>query len=479
MKLTYRITAVALILLLLAGCAGSPDTPTQPKATEPADTAPPTQTLPTTEPTTAPTQPVNTLEALRGEMAGTAQTFAVAYIGDTYDEGPRDAAALLNTLAPGLTDAWPFLTQIPAENIVDMGWGEIFCIIPADPAASVRVNQAVVDDHGSRDYSRVIYESDTGEPFLLICNQGEEFPRAQVVITGQGTETYWCPYLDPHQCPVSLVNQANEPLFWDLTCYADIFARRYQDMAAWEGFAPPVKEDLVGTAWGFEGVALNDGRFTTYLLAFEEDTAYIRWNDGIDEADHELYAPWTLTQVNGLAVLTLDLGNFEGIHSYNLLHHKESGWLYTVVDFSTGEASAPREFPYRFLEARSLQMPDPTEMVGTWERIRWEVEGYEEADSSGAVTMVIEGGSADTLTVSYTDREHPEGDYHGKALNVRQGVIYSGCGNELWLAEVDHVGLWDTTYTVTLLKDGTMMLQNYFELDGAPTVSYEWFARVG
>ena len=31
---------------------------------------------------------------------------------------------------------------------------------------------------------------------------------------------------------------------------------------------------------------------------------------------------------------------------------------------------------------------------------------------------------------------------------------------------------------VTLLEDGTLMLQNYFTIDGAPAVSYKWFRRV-
>ena len=28
-------------------------------------------------------------------------------------------------------------------------------------------------------------------------------------------------------------------------------------------------------------------------------------------------------------------------------------------------------------------------------------------------------------------------------------------------------------------EDGTLMLQNYFTIDGAPAVSYEWYRRAG
>ena len=55
--------------------------------------------------------------------------------------------------------------------------------------------------------------------------------------------------------------------------------------------------------------------------------------------------------------------------------------------------------------------------------------------------------------------------------------MYWNCGNSMWLADVDHVGPWDTTYAITLLEDGRLLLQNYWEVDGAPSVSYEWYER--
>ena len=117
-------------------------------------------------------------------------------------------------------------------------------------------------------------------------------------------------------------------------------------------------------------------------------------------------------------------------------------------------------------------------MVGTWERVRTEFESNVEEDTSGNCTIVIAGETQDTLTISYTDRESTQSNYQNKSLNIEQGELYWGCGNSLWLAEVDHVGPWDTTYAVTLLPDGTLLLRNYWEMDGAPTVSYSEFRRV-
>ena len=43
---------------------------------------------------------------------------------------------------------------------------------------------------------------------------------------------------------------------------------------------------------------------------------------------------------------------------------------------------------------------------------------------------------------------------------------------------MDYVGPWETTYTVTMTADDILIKQNYFLLDGAPSVSYEYFRRV-
>lgn len=468
MKKIHRIAALLLvgILLLTPGCAQTPETPTEPK---------PTATAVETVPTTVPADP---LEALRGQMEGTSCTFAVAYIGETYGDGEKDYAAVINELAPGLCSQYPFLLEIPVENTVDLGWFEIYCIIPADPEATVRVSGAVEVSDGQWEYSNVLYESETGEPILLICNCTAIWPDTQVTITSEGIETVWCPRQDKYLHAAPLTDESGEPLFLDISLYREYFNQKYLDVAGWDGYRTPSKEELVGKAWGWEGTAMYDAHYCTYLLAFEEDTAFIRWNDGVGENDHEIRGiPWELTQVDGYAVLTLDLGGFAGVRSYNLLYDEESGWLYTMVDLSTGEMAANDEIPFRHLTPKSINAPEPVEMAGIWERFRWEADGYREEDTSGLCNIVIAGETEDTLTISYSDGERPSFNYQDKALNVKQGEIYMGCGNSLWLAEVAHVGPWDTTYTVTLLEDGTLLVQNYFELDGVPTATYEWYRR--
>ena len=470
------VFVLVLAMLVISGCEKKPVDPTtvstEPVATKPAETVP----------TTVATEPVDPLEALREQMEGTSYAFAVAYMGDTYED-EKDYPALLQELSPSVCEQYPFLLDIPAENIVDLGWGEVYCVIPADPNASVHVYQAVEVPLGeweyTWEYSKLVYESETGEPFLLVCTQADDLAGVRISFSSADTtEVVWYPLENMYRQLTPLTNAEGKDMLLDLTSYYDRFLHYYRDSTDYMRL--PTEEELLGKAWGWEGIALYDDRYTTYLIAFEEDGITIRWNDGYDEADHEITGiPWELNYVDEYAVLTMDLGEFAGVRSYNLLYDEEYGWLYTMTDLSDGEVDAGDEIPFRSLEPRSLNAPDPIEMVGTWVRVMCEMDGYAEADASGSCTLVIAGNSADALTISYTDREYPDGNYKNKSLWIAQGELYWGCGNSLWLAEVDHLGPWDTTYTVTLLEDGRLLLQNYFLLDGAPSVSYEWFERVG
>lgn len=118
---------------------------------------------------------------------------------------------------------------------------------------------------------------------------------------------------------------------------------------------------------------------------------------------------------------------------------------------------------------------DPMALVGQWERTLIEVEGYMEENTDAVIT--IEGDSPEALFISYTDLMFPEEGFPHKALVMDQREMYYGCGNDQWVMDVDYIGPYDTEYTVTLLEDGRLLKQNYFLIDGAPTVSYEYFAK--
>jgi hypothetical protein len=474
-RCAVKLSSLFLICcILLTGCAGTPAQPTE--TTQP--TAPAQTTLATTEPT-VPTQPVDpvadSLADLRQQMEENDRVFAAAYFKYNYVESHAELFTCMEAASPKLCRDMPFLLSIPEENIVGGLYGYIYCIVPRDPDAAVTVTQTIA---GEDESSAVIYTSDSGDPFLLLCNDDYPILDTQVTISGEGNETVWSPRLDDANFVKQLYNENGDEVILDFTPYAEHLADSYFDMTEW-GYSIPKALDLVDTVWGWENEM--DGRDVSYLIAFGEDTAYVRWNDGYDEEDHEYpNAPWKLTDEEGFAVLTIDFGNFEGELRFDVLKDDEGNCLYITADASCGYVDLRVGFLSRYMDARSLDAPDPMDMVGNWERFRWETEGYVEEDISGACTIVVKGKTEDSLTISFTDGENRRDfDYQNKPLDVRQGVIYERCGNSLWLAEVDHVGPWDTSYTVTLLEDGTLLLQNYWIMDEAPMVSYEWFRRVG
>ena len=80
--------------------------------------------------------------------------------------------------------------------------------------------------------------------------------------------------------------------------------------------------------------------------------------------------------------------------------------------------------------------------------------------------------------MSYTSREFPDNNFSNELLTIDARQMYILCGNDEWVADVNYTGPWDTTYAVTLTVDDILIKQNYFLLDGAPSVSYEYFSRV-
>jgi len=122
--------------------------------------------------------------------------------------------------------------------------------------------------------------------------------------------------------------------------------------------------------------------------------------------------------------------------------------------------------------------PEPISMVGKWERTHTLVEGYEEESAPETCIITIKGDSEENLTITYADKEFPDSNYKNKPMNIDSRELYYDCGNDCWVADVDYVGRFDTTFALTLTEDDMLILQNYFLIDGAPAVSYEFFERV-
>ena len=140
--------------MLLTGCGPTHNEPDQtiPTNTGNSEEKPDnTETLATTEGTqtsestqaTENTQEtddsaVASLASLRQALVGTPQQFAVAYFGYALPDGNNaaDPYAVMEGAAPQLRDDFPFLLQIPEQNILGTD-GHLFCIVPTDENATV------------------------------------------------------------------------------------------------------------------------------------------------------------------------------------------------------------------------------------------------------------------------------------------------------------------------------------------------------
>ena len=471
MKKKNRIIALVLasILLLTTGCGKSKELPAESQV--PAETV-------TAEHAAAPVSPEASLTSLRHAMAETPQLFAVAYFGYHYSEIPGvpvDPFAVMRENGYWLYQDMPFLQEIPEDRIIGEG-GDLFCIVPLDTDATVAVNKGYWDDENQQHiYDDMLYSSAAGEPILLFCNNAGWEPDTQVYISGPSGEVFWYPQADDNRCAIPLRNDNRENLFYDFSPYREMVMAKHSRMKD-SGWKMPTKEALIGTSWSCYDY-LKDYRNVSYHVTFEEDTLSVRWNDGIDENPHEyLYAPWELSYDEGFAILEIDFQEMAGVLRYNLLYDENLETLYVAMDAVQEEMPIGWEPLYRYL-MRTVA-PEPTEMIGSWELAWTEVEGDRSDEEQGTRWIEIFSAASGDLLMSYGSEAFPDNDFYNELLMLDMREMHTLCGNDEWVADVDYVGPWDTTYTVTLTAEDILIKQNYFLLDGAPSVSYEYFRRV-
>jgi len=471
MKKKNQIIALlfAGILLLTTGCGKSKDLP--------AESPVPAETVAAEQPA-APVSPEDSLNSLRQAMIDTPQLFAVAYFGfhEPQDpEFPVDPVSVLQENAPALCTDLPFLLEIPEDRIIGEG-GDLFCIVPLDEEATVAVSKGYWDDENQQPiYDDMLYSSAAGEPVLLFCNNAGWEPDTQVYISGPSGEVFWYPQEDDNHCVMPLRNDDWENRLYDFSPYREMRATEYRRMEE-SGWVMPTKEFLTGTTWRWTSF-LKDGRVVSYEVNFDADTLSVRWNDGIDETGHEyLHAAWELSYDEGFAILEIDFREMAGVLRYNLLYHEAFEELYVAIDAADEEIAIGWEPLYRYL--RRTTAPEPTELIGSWELAWTEVEGDRSDEEQGTKWIEIYSAASGDLLMSYGSEAFPDKDFYNELLMLDMREMHTLCGNDEWVADVDYVGPWDTTYTVTLTAEDILIKQNYFLLDGAPSVSYEYFRRV-
>lgn len=122
--------------------------------------------------------------------------------------------------------------------------------------------------------------------------------------------------------------------------------------------------------------------------------------------------------------------------------------------------------------------PEPNNMVGEWELLWTEIQGERIESGPDVKVITVTSDDAESFLLSYKDNERSDWSYYDRKLTVIDEAIYSDCVNNQWSAIVDYIGNYDTEYTVTLLDEDTLLMKQYWLVDGAPMVGYECFQRI-
>ena len=159
----------ALLLLTLTACGGK-------KSAEDPSVQPPVE-QPDPPDSPAPSEAEQSLADLRETIRAAGTVLGCAYLGSTGGEESADLTALLEG-ADCLT-AYPFLREIPAEQVIAPGGWDIYCIVPADENADVAVNEYGWLTEGAElpelpQEIKVLHHAQTGRVHTLICRGSAE-----------------------------------------------------------------------------------------------------------------------------------------------------------------------------------------------------------------------------------------------------------------------------------------------------------------
>ena len=135
--------------------------------------------------------------------------------------------------------------------------------------------------------------------------------------------------------------------------------------------------------------------------------------------------------------------------------------------------------PYDRLHSEDPINGAPIEMVGTWELTWTEVEGDRVESALGGCTVEITTDGMGFFWLSYADKNYPDDNFSDRELLISTGELYPDCGNDQWFAEVYGASDELIHYAVTLLEDGTLLMQYRWEMDGMPMASYGWYKKIG
>lgn len=134
----------------------------------------------------------------------------------------------------------------------------------------------------------------------------------------------------------------------------------------------------------------------------------------------------------------------------------------------------------------------PAELAGTWLMVGGETEGYQWEAMPGKLASLVFRVNADDAGELELVANREELDYYcnleQSEYNLKTEILneplHDGCANEAWCIRVGEASPVDangdplqTETYATLLDHNTLLVQEYYTLDGAPAVSHQTYKR--
>lgn len=268
----YSLLLALLLLLSLAACGGQQDSkPTggtsqgssgkleKPKKDDPArsDATETPDVTPAADPD-APFAYSDRAEAAIDDLFARRDwgtLLAASYLGYREEGDTTDLTAWLHNESPALAAFWPFLTEIPKEDIIG-DHGYLYCIVPLEESTPLTVKSVEWEYEGNGatpHYSDPLYDCEVGKPFLLYTACETWLDDSDVVIEFEedGYERIWNPSLEPDDGTISNPeSQYGGDLILDFTHLYDVgdYIPRLQEGTGSE-WPVPTALDLADTTW--------------------------------------------------------------------------------------------------------------------------------------------------------------------------------------------------------------------------------------
>lgn len=169
-------------------------------------------------PAAEPAQEAPSLSQLREKAQSAGADAAIAFLG-SLSEGEAMADFLSGSALP---EDYPFLGDMDEAHTVQTAGYEVYCLVPVQADAPLTVQAFVIDESNQYlgEAGETLYESQTGEPVLLVCNISDIMPNLLVTLTRADGQT--CSFNPCLSLCDGQVDLPAEPVLYDFSRYDSI-----------------------------------------------------------------------------------------------------------------------------------------------------------------------------------------------------------------------------------------------------------------